>query len=197
MYTIRDNVKYELVIKNSKFITIINKVNDLNNINIMLDKIKLDYPGATHYSHAYRLGDIKKANDDGEPSGTAGIPILKVIEANGLTNILVVVVRYFGGIKLGANGLIRAYTKCTSNAIKETDIRELIDGYNIVICFNYQRQKDIDYLLRDTVINNKQYGDLITYDINIDDNLLNSLKNIGIDYKIIKKVLIEKEKLDK
>lgn len=197
MYTVSDNVKYELVIKNSRFITIINKIGNLDDVNNVLNAIKLEYPGATHYCYAYIILDNKKANDDGEPSGTAGIPILKVLESNNLTNILVVVIRYFGGIKLGANGLIRAYTKCTSNAIKETTLKELIKGYNISLTFNYERQKEIDYLLRDTKINNKQYDNLITYNINIDNSLLDYLKNNNFDYQIIGEILIEKEKLNK
>ena len=197
MYTIANNIKYELIIKNSKFITIINKVNNSEEINNSINNIKKEYPGATHYCYAYIIKDVKKASDDGEPSGTAGIPILKVLENNKLTNILVVIVRYFGGIKLGANGLIRAYTKCTSNAIKETILKKLVTGYNITLTFNYGRQKEIDYLLRDTKINNKQYNNLITYDIDIDTEQLDSLDKNNLDIKIIKEIQIEKEKLNK
>ena len=194
MYTIASNVKYELIIKNSKFITIINKINDIDEINNILNTIKIEYPGATHYCYAYIISDNKKSSDDGEPSGTAGIPILKVLENNNLTNIFVVVIRYFGGIKLGANGLIRAYTKCTSNAIKETTLKELVTGYNITLTFNYERQKEIDYLLRDAKINNKQYSNQITYNLDIESNFLDTIKSNNLDYTIIKETLIEKER---
>ena len=197
MYTIANNVKYELIIKNSKFITVVNKISNSDDINDILNKIKLEYPGATHYCYAYIINDIKKVSDDGEPSGTAGMPILKVLENNNLTNILVVVIRYFWGIKLGANGLIRAYTKCTSNAVKETDLNELIKGYNINLLFNYQRQKEIDYLLRDTKINNKKYDNLVTYNVDASTNLLDYLKNNNFDYKVVREILIEKEKSNK
>ena len=76
MYTIENNTKYELVVKNSKFITILYKIND-NKIDDILLNIKKEYPDATHYCYAYIVDDIKKSSDDGEPSGTAGIPILK------------------------------------------------------------------------------------------------------------------------
>ena len=194
MYTIANNTKYELIIKNSKFITILNKVNNLDEISNILNEIKESYPGATHYCSAYIIGTNKKASDDGEPSGTAGIPILKVLENNNLTNIFVVIVRYFGGIKLGANGLIRAYTKCTSNAIKETTLKALVPGYNITLTFDYERQKEIDYLLRDIKINNKQYANKVTYNLDIESNFLDTIKSNNLDYTILKETLIEKER---
>lgn len=192
MYTISDNTKYELIIKNSRFITILYKVNNETAIQEILDKIKKEYPDATHYCYAYIIGNIKKSSDDGEPSGTAGMPILKVLENNNLTNIIAIVVRYYGGIKLGANGLIRAYTKSVANTIKETKLLELIDGLNIDITFNYKQIKEIDYLLKDIKINNKAFDNLITYNIDIDLPLLDTIINNHIDYKIIKEIKIEK-----
>ena len=193
MYTIDNNHKYELVIKNSKFITLLYKINNIKEIDNILKEIRSLYPDATHYCYAYVINDIKKANDDGEPSGTAGIPILKVLENNNLSNILTIVIRYFGGIKLGANGLIRAYTKCTSNAIKETKLKELIDGINIDITFDYQRIKEIDYLIKDIKINNKIFDSKIIYNIDIPNDYINIIKNNNIDYKIIDHIKIEKD----
>lgn len=194
MYTIANNVQYELIIKNSKFITILNKIDNPNEINNILDKIKKEYPDATHYCYAYIICGNKKANDDGEPSGTAGIPILKTLENNNLTNIFAVIVRYFGGIKLGANGLIRSYTKCTTNAIKETTLKELVNGYNIILTFDYNKQKEIDYLLRDIKINNKQYDNQISYNLDIESNFLDIIQKNNLNYTIIKETLIEKER---
>lgn len=138
MYTISNNSKYELIIKNSKFITLLYKINNEDIVKKILNNVKEIYPDATHYCYAYIIDNQKKSSDDGEPSKTAGLPILKVLENNQLNHILAIVVRYFGGIKLGANGLIRAYSKCTSNALKENTIKELIQGYNINITFSYQ-----------------------------------------------------------
>lgn len=191
MYTIENNIKYELIVKNSKFITLLYKL-DNPDINIILKQIKNEYPDATHYTYAYIFEETKKASDDGEPSGTAGIPILKVLESHNLSNILCVVVRYFGGIKLGANGLIRAYTKATANALKETTLKELIDGINVEITFSYQEIKEIDYLLNNITVNSKKFDDCITYNINIDKNFLNTIKNHNIKYQIIKDIKIEK-----
>ena len=105
---------------------------------------------------------------------------------------MVIIVRYFGGIKLGANGLIRAYTKLTSNAIKETTLKQLVNGLNVIITFNYQKLKEIDYLLKNIKINNKNYDDIITYNIDIEKDFLNTIINNNIDYKIIKNIQIEK-----
>ena len=191
MYTIENNTKYELIIKNSKFITILFKINN-NNVENNLLSIKKEYPDATHYCYAYIVNDIKKSSDDGEPSGTAGVPILKVLENNNLTNILCVVIRYFGGIKLGANGLVRAYTKSCANAIKETNLKELVDGVNLTITFPYNRLKEIDYLLKDININSKRYDDLITYNIDIELSFLDIIKNNHLEYIINNYLKIEK-----
>lgn len=191
MYTIKNNIKYELEIKNSKFITLLYKIND-HNINDILSNIKEIYPNATHYCYAYVIDDIKRLSDDGEPSGTAGVPILKVLENNNLTNILCVVVRYFGGIKLGGGGLVRAYTKACANAIKEANLKELIDGINIDITFTYDRLKEVDYLLKDITINSKTFDNQITYNLNIEKEFLNTIITNQLDYQIIKYLKIEK-----
>lgn len=193
MYTISNNSKYELIIKNSKFITLLYKINNEDIVKKILNNVKEIYPDATHYCYAYIIDNQKKSSDDGEPSKTAGLPILKVLENNQLNYILAIVVRYFGGIKLGANGLIRAYSKCTSNALKENTIKELIQGYNINITFSYQDIKKIDYLLKDIKINSKIFDNLITYNLDIPTTFLNIIINNNIPYQIIKDIYIEKQ----
>lgn len=193
MYTISNNSKYELIIKNSKFITLLYKINNEDIVKDILTNVKEIYPDATHYCYAYIIDNQKKSSDDGEPSKTAGLPILKVLENNQLNYILAIVVRYFGGIKLGANGLIRAYSKCTSNALKENTIKELIQGYNINITFSYQDIKKIDYLLKDIKINSKIFDNLITYNLDIPINFINTIINNNISYQIIKDIYIEKQ----
>ena len=193
MYTISNNCKYELIIKNSKFITLLYKINNEDIVKDILTNVKEIYPDATHYCYAYIIDNQKKSSDDGEPSKTAGLPILKVLENNQLNYILAIVVRYFGGIKLGANGLIRAYSKCTSNALKENTIKELIQGYNINITFSYQNLKKIDYLLKDILVNNKTFDNSITYNLDIPTTFLNIIINNNIPYQIIKDIYIEKQ----
>lgn len=111
----------ELEIKKSKFYGKKFDVNSVEEVNKILETIKKENKKATHICYAYRIiGNeyLEKAFDDGEPSGTAGRPILNVIQKQDLKNILLVVIRYFGGIKLGAGGLVRAYSKTASETIK-------------------------------------------------------------------------------
>lgn len=192
MYTIKNNSIKEIIIKNSKFITLLYKVYSLEEIKNTLVNVKTLYPNATHYCYAYILNNEKKSSDDGEPSGTAGTPILNILESNNLNYILAVVIRYFGGIKLGSSGLIRAYSRSVKEAIKENILTKLIEGINVNITFSWSNIKQIDYLLKDQLINKKEYLDNITYNISIPINILNTLKNYLISYEIIKNINIEK-----
>lgn len=112
---------YELIINKSKFISYRYDLSTLSDVETILLSLKKQYKKATHICYAYiynRDSVHEKCSDDGEPSGTAGYPILNVLKKKNLTNILVVVVRYFGGIKLGAGGLTRAYTKACAEVLK-------------------------------------------------------------------------------
>jgi len=122
MKSIKDKTIYEFEVKHSTFITYLLPADEVKTVKQELETIKAEHPGANHHCYAYVLGDnqeIQKADDDGEPSQTAGIPILEVFKKNAITNVLCVVVRYFGGVKLGAGGLIRAYSKGASEALKK------------------------------------------------------------------------------
>lgn len=111
----------EIEIKKSKFITYLYRLNDENEINEIINNIKKEHKKARHVVYVYKINNTGKINDDGEPKGTAGMPIFNVIEKNNLNNILIVVVRYFGGIKLGAGALFRAYSNSASEIIKKLD----------------------------------------------------------------------------
>ena len=191
MQTIKNNTQNEIIIKNSKFICYLYKVKDINEINNILNNIKEEHKDATHHCYAYILDNIKKSSDDGEPGGTAGIPILKVLENNNLNYVLAIVVRYFGGIKLGAGGLVRAYTKSVTSTITEDNIVILIQGYNIDIEFNYNQVKEIDYLLKNITINKKEFNTNIKYNIDIPNDFLETIKKNNITYEIIKEIYIE------
>lgn len=194
MYTIKTDITNEIIIKNSKFICVLHKIYNINDINNYLEQIKKEYKDATHYCYAYIINDNKKFNDDGEPSGTAGNPIMKVLEKNNLNYILCIVIRYFGGIKLGSGGLIRAYSKSVTECLKLTNLNKLIEGYNIDIIFNYSDIENINYLLKDSYIQNKTYKDIIIYNVNINDDILNKLKEYkNIKLNIISKIEIEKD----
>lgn len=194
MYTIKTDITNEIIIKNSKFICVLHKIYNINDINNYLEQIKKEYKDATHYCYAYIINDNKKFNDDGEPSGTAGNPIMKVLEKNNLNYIMCIVIRYFGGIKLGSGGLIRTYSKSVTECLKLTNLNKLIEGYNIDIIFNYSDIENINYLLKNSYIQNKTYKDIIIYNVNINDDILNKLKEYkNIKLNIISKIEIEKD----
>lgn len=150
--TILEEFIFELEIKKSRFITYLVPVKNEAEVEERLKLIRKEHHKANHHCSAYVLGEdfsIQRMSDDGEPSGTAGIPMLEVLKHHQLTNILVVVVRYFGGIKLGTGGLIRAYGSSVSEALKEAKIMANISqmrvsltiGYPLVDTFNYFIQK--------------------------------------------------------
>ena len=176
MKSIKEEVINEIIINKSKFITVLTNINDINKIKEKLEDIKKTYKDATHYCYAYIINNHEKCSDNGEPSGTAGMPILNVLKQNNLTNILCVVIRYFGGIKLGAGGLIRAYSTSASEALNKASITNLANGYNITIEFPYDNLKQIDYLLKNIDIK-KTYQTNITYTFNIEKEKFNQIEN--------------------
>lgn len=193
MKRISNNIENTIIIKNSKFITNLFIVENIEEVNKYLNLIKDKYKDANHNCYAYIVDNIRKCSDDGEPSGTAGIPMMKVLEHKELNNVLVIVTRYFGGIKLGAGGLVRAYTNSVSKALDIVNIIDTIKGYNIDIIFNFNDIKHIDYLLKDIKILNKEYKDIVKYNLNTSNNLLEILKQNNIKYNIIKEIYIEKD----
>ncbi|GIO23861.1 YigZ family protein [Oceanobacillus sp. J11TS1] len=137
-YTVKQQGVDEIIIQKSRFIANVKRVESEMEAQEFIQAIKKEHRDATHNCSAYIIGEtdhIQKANDDGEPSGTAGVPILEVLKKKGLKDTAVVVTRYFGGIKLGAGGLIRAYGSATTQGIKTTGIvrRELMQGISITV----------------------------------------------------------------
>jgi len=132
--------------KGSKFISFLFPIETPGQAKIEIDRLKKEYYDARHHCFAYRLGltgDVWRINDDGEPSSTAGKPILGQILSNSLSDILIVVVRYFGGIKLGVPGLINAYRSAAADAIAHTTVIKKTAGTEMVISFGYPVMNDI------------------------------------------------------
>lgn len=126
-YTVKKAGEYEIVIEKSRFIAHIERATTEEEAQAFIQEIKKKHWNATHNCSAYLIGElnqIQKANDDGEPSGTAGVPMLEVLKKRDLKDTVVVVTRYFGGIKLGAGGLIRAYGKAVSEGLNAIGIVE-------------------------------------------------------------------------
>lgn len=137
-YTVKQEGQDEIIIQKSRFIGYVRRVETEEEALAFIQEIKKKHHDATHNCSCYMIGEhdqIQKANDDGEPSGTAGVPMLEVLKKQNLKDTAVVVTRYFGGIKLGAGGLIRAYGNTTSQAIKTTGIvkRVLMQGFSVTV----------------------------------------------------------------
>lgn len=177
MRTIGNEITNEIEIKNSRFITVLIDINEKNDIQEIINNIKIKYPKATHYCYAYVGENYQKSSDDGEPGGTAGLPMLNVLLKEEIINVLAVTIRYFGGIKLGAGGLVRAYTKSVKEAINNAQLMEVEKGYRVKIKTTYDEQKNLDYLLRDYEITNKEYQENVSYEVLIPKDKLDIIKN--------------------
>ena len=184
--------KYESIIeiKNSRFISIIYKINSLDDVKKYLDEVKDKYPKATHYCYAYILNNKCKSSDDGEPGGTAGMPILNVLQKNNLNFVLAVVVRYFGGIKLGAGGLVRAYSKSVKFNLNNSNFILLFPSKEVEFSVEYSDSNNIDYLLRNMTILEKKFLDKVYYHAYIDSSLISVLDKYNLN--IIGDSFIEK-----
>ena len=150
--TIKEDGQFQEEIKKSRFICHAKRVYSEEEARDFITAIKKEHFKATHNCSAFIVGErseIKRTNDDGEPSGTAGVPMLGVLENHNLTNVCVVVTRYFGGIKLGAGGLIRAYAGSVALAVKEIGIIEIKEQAGIAIQMSYAQYQEYGNFLKE------------------------------------------------
>ena len=184
MLKIKNNVTNTIIIDKSKFITTLFRVETVEEIQEILASTRKKYYDATHNCYAYIIndGNNQKCSDDGEPSKTAGSPMLDSLKKNNLTDILAITTRYFGGIKLGAGGLIRAYSSSVSEAIKLASLIETktLAIYNVEIDYStYNRLTDF---LSKYLIKNTDYASNITVSVALFDeeidNFLEQIKNL-------------------
>ena len=196
MYSIEKNIENTIEIKKSKFICKLYKINNEQDIKNILNELKKEYKDSTHICYGYILNGQEKCSDDGEPSGTAGLPILNILKMKQLDYILAVVIRYFGGIKLGAGGLVRAYTNSVVETLKLVNVKELIEAYLIEIEFSYDQVKLVDYILTNKKIINKEFNNNIIYKFYLEKKELDfipKLDKIAIHISIADKILITKD----
>ena len=171
-YTIKQSGTYEVVIQKSKFIAHFKRVETEEEAQAFIQSIKKEHWNATHNCSAYIIGERnehQKANDDGEPSGTAGIPMLEVLRKRHLKDTVVVVTRYFGGIKLGGGGLIRAYGGTVSEGLDAVGIVERLPMQQLTLTVDYtwigkveNELRQSSYLLDDII-----YADLVTFHMSV------------------------------
>ena len=179
-------------IQKSKFICILFPLSSIEEVKVNLAEIKEEYKGATHYCYAYIYNQIKRFSDDGEPGGTAGMPILKVLENQELNHVLAIVVRYFGGIKLGAGGLVRAYTNSVVESLNQAEKINLISGKIIKLIFPYNKEKKIISLISPYEPIEKKYEEEVHYKIFLPDCILKNLEFYY--YQILEDQVLGQEK---
>ena len=191
--TILNEVENLIVIEKSKFLGYLFPCDSKENANEILEELRKQHAEATHVCYAYIINDdnvlLYKSSDDGEPSQTAGAPILNVIKRNNLTNVLCAVVRYFGGIKLGTGGLVRAYSNSAVEVVNKAIVVTLVDAYKGKFTFPYDKINFIDKFFETNNIEivNKEYDlevsyTVITYNQEDVNNIMNKISYLNVKY---------------
>ena len=167
MKTIAKAVESEINVKKSQFICHLFPTKTKKESKEIILKVNERYSDATHNCTAYIVSDGEGFDDDGEPGGTAGKPMINVLRKNDLHNVTAVVTRYFGGIKLGAGGLVRAYSKSVLEAINEAEILEveLYDVYTLAFEYSDIKLADSEVRNNNLEVINKDYSDKVIYDV--------------------------------
>jgi uncharacterized YigZ family protein len=175
-FTVRQQVsEHEIIIQKSRFIAHIKRAENEGEAQEFIQSLKKKYRDASHNCSAYLIGEndqIQKANDDGEPSGTAGVPILEVLKKRKLKDTVVVITRYFGGIKLGAGGLIRAYGKATSEGLETAGIveRRLVQVIHVKIDYTWLGKVEKELRESDYIIKEIHYLDIVEVEVYVNED---------------------------
>lgn len=200
--TIKRNIQTEIVEKKSKFIANLFPVESVEETEERVKEIRRKYHDARHHCMAYRIVDgnqmIEKFSDDGEPSGTAGAPMLNILQKNNLANLLIVVTRYFGGILLGTGGLVRAYSGALLKTIEESEEMQMCQGVEMIVDMPYSEFDNFNYYCRNNkiFITNVQYKEFIQCSIELEEDkkekllqdfetkkiILNNMKELSVKY---------------
>ncbi len=170
--TVKKEHTFENVINKSRFIAHIKPVTSEEEAKSFINEVKTQHKDATHNCSAYTVGpemNIQKANDDGEPSGTAGVPMLEILKKLDIHDACVVVTRYFGGIKLGGGGLIRAYSGAVRDVIYDIGRVELRAAIPVTVTLSYDQTGKFEYELESTtfILRNQSYTDKVSYEIDV------------------------------
>ena len=185
--TFKENGTVQEEIKKSKFICHVKRVFSEEEARDFINAIKKEHYKATHNCSAFIIGeqsDIKRTSDDGEPSGTAGVPMLGVLENHRITNSCVVVTRYFGGIKLGAGGLIRAYAGSVAQAVREIGLIEIKEQVVLGITLSYSQYQEFANFLKDHQLaeQDPMFTDQVMTTIFVDKENTNSITAALVEF---------------
>ncbi len=164
---------FELIEKRSRFITYCQKVSRPEEFKQLLNSLKKQYPDARHFCYGFRIGPLNSAlrgfSDDGEPNGTAGMPILNVIDHSDFSDVAIIVVRYFGGTKLGTGGLARAYSEAANSVLKLMQWVDFEEKKEIKLLCQFQQEHQLRYLIKQLggVIKSIEYSQEVNLSISI------------------------------
>lgn len=179
--TLKEDGEHEIIIKKSRFICSMKRTETVEQAQEFIKDVSKKHHDATHNTFAYTIGlndDQVKASDNGEPSGTAGIPELKALQLMKLKNVTAVVTRYFGGIKLGAGGLIRAYSNSVTQAAESIGVVKCVLQQDISFAIPYNRIDEINHYLKNNniFVSNQEYGTNVTITVSLDMDEIKKFK---------------------
>lgn len=183
--SVRGPAQTEIVIKRSRFIAHVAPVSTEAEAVAFIQRIRTEHAEATHNCYAYKAGNVVRLSDDGEPSGTAGRPIFDVIEKQGISDVCVIVTRYFGGILLGAGGLVRAYSQSAAAGVEAAGVAETVPALDLQLTLDYGLVGKVQYLLEQVgaLTFDSQYGHEVTVDCRIlaawEADLLTQLQDLS------------------
>jgi uncharacterized YigZ family protein len=185
-FTIKDEVSVDFEEKKSLFIGHAKRVYNEEEAKAFVYKVRSEHKEASHNVYAYIIGEnlgIQRYSDDGEPQGTAGVPVLEVIKKNSVTDIAVVVTRYFGGVLLGAGGLVRAYSKGAAEAVKAAGIVEKVKGLRLEILIDYDLLGKIQYICGQNSwhIEDTEYSDRVKAVLYCETANIDMIKNTFVE----------------
>ena len=169
IFTVKEEAREEFIEKKSRFIATIFPINSKEEAEDTIQRVKKEFWDAKHNVYAYILpNNISKYSDDGEPQGTAGLPVFTVLNKKELVNVLVVVTRYFGGVLLGKGGLIRAYSESVKNVLEKAKIYEIIEKTYIEIECEYSiKDKLLDYIVKHEIQHTSTFEDNVRLKIEV------------------------------
>ncbi len=198
--TIEKNTQAEVIEKKSKFIANLFPIESIEEAEEMIKETKKKYHDARHNCIAYRVQQEnqiwEKSSDDGEPSGTAGAPMLNILQKQNLVNVLIVVTRYFGGVLLGTGGLVRAYSDCLLKAIEKSNFIQKCEGIEMQVTLEYGEFDLFKYYCKnnDILLRNVEYHEVIRCNIQLEDRKKEKLKK---DFENKKIILIDMKEIAK
>lgn len=198
--TIEKEVQVEMIEKKSKFLTHLFPIENVEKAEQLIKQTKKEYHDARHNCTAYRIIQgsqiMEKFSDDGEPSGTAGAPMMNILQKNNLVNVLIIVTRYFGGILLGTGGLVRAYSDSLSNAIRQSHVIQKCQGVQMLVKMEYSEFDCFQYYCKNNniLITNVEYTQGIACKIELEDDKKEKLLQ---DYETKKIILKDVKEINK